>query len=655
MTGFAVVCLIVASSCLVPSVRRAVNETILDSPTRFYTAGLAALTLVASVAYVHHYLGGAPRIIDATSYWLQARTFAHGSFSFPAPGPIHSFAGRFLVVTPHGELAVLFPPGFAALLAVGVRLGAPLFINPFLGAICAVLTYLLARSWFDEKVGRLAGVSSLLCATLRYHSADTMSHVWTACLVLGLLLAVTRSHGQNQKLVLACSLAGAAGGLLFATRPLTGVVFGGIGLFATLFRRRNPSDRLTALTSYAVGLAPGVVLWCAYQQATTGSLWGSTQSLYYARSDWPDGCFRLGLGATVGCRFEHGDFLERYQRDGFSAIEALRVTGRRLLQNNRDIANFPGSLVLVLASLIWVRQCPRILVAWCLLCLHVAAYSLFYFDGNYPGGGARLFVDVLPLEHVLVGVTLARLPAVCVAWALPLAGFAFFGETEHAALSAREGGRPMFEHQILERANVERGVVFVTTDHGFNLGFEPYSSPHDAPLVARLRGDAFDNAVLAYWGNPVSHRYDFNPFQTGASPSLTTWTPPRHGAFRGPSLWPPLESRGGGTALTHDAPCSDGGALRLHPGAHTQSIDIELWAPKPGLYRLQWLTDGPLDVEGWIVSNETVEGNCTRRSSEMRPLDAGPLRLHLNTTQPSSLVELSIQALSARRSAGDDD
>jgi len=29
------------------------------------------------------------------------------------------------------------------------------------------------------------------------------------------------------------------------------------------------------------------------------------------------------------------------------------------------------------------------------------AYVPFYFDGSYPGGGARLFADVLPLEHVL--------------------------------------------------------------------------------------------------------------------------------------------------------------------------------------------------------------------------------------------------------------
>lgn len=642
MTGFAVTCLLAASTCLIPAARRAIDRLIQDAPERVYIGVLAAFTFLASAGYLYHYLGGAPRIIDATSYWLQARTFAHGSFSFPAPGPIHSFAGRFLVATPNGELAVLFPPGFAALLAIGVRLGAPLFVNPLLGATSAVLTYLLARSWFDEKVARLAGVLSLLCATLRYHSADTMSHVWSACLVLTLLLAVTRSL-RADRFGFENFLAGLAGGLLFATRPLTGLVFGGVGLVAAISRRGGSRARLTAFTCYGLGLLPGAALWFGYQEATTGSVWGSTQTLYYARSDWPENCFRLGLGATIGCHFEHGDFLERYQRDGFTAIEALRVSARRLLQNNRDVANFPGSLLLVLFSLYWVRKSRSIAAAWILIGTHVLAYSLFYFDGNYPGGGARLLVDVLPLEHVLAAVTLTRLHMTSGAWVLPLTGFACFGETEHQALSKREGGRPMFEVEQLERAGVERGIVFVATDHGFNLGFEPHSSPHATPLVVRRRNDAFDNAVLEHWGNPVSYRYDFDPFHSGASPRLTPWTPPPQPTFSGSSLWPPLESQGGGTTFTHYTPCGNGAALQLHPAQGAQWIDVEVWTREPGLHRIEWLGDGPMEVAEWGLSAETAEGACTRRVSVPRRVEAGPQRLRVYARRSTSLVELSIQ------------
>ena len=44
-----------------------------------------------------------------------------------------------------------------------------------------------------------------------------------------------------------------------------------------------------------------------------------------------------------------------------------------------------------------------------LVVAHVLAYVPFYFDGNYPGGGARLLADVLPAEHALFGLAVAVL------------------------------------------------------------------------------------------------------------------------------------------------------------------------------------------------------------------------------------------------------
>ena len=64
---------------------------------------LAALCLAAfalSCAYLHYYLRGGPRIIDATSYLLEARSLANGSFTFHVPDPTGSFRGRFLSVRP---------------------------------------------------------------------------------------------------------------------------------------------------------------------------------------------------------------------------------------------------------------------------------------------------------------------------------------------------------------------------------------------------------------------------------------------------------------------------------------------------------------------------------------------------------------------------
>src|SRR5688572_27318388 len=71
-----------------------------------------------SLAYVHVYLRGGPRIIDATSYFLEARLLAQGSFAFEPPVPTASFRGRFLTGPEHGSsLSVIFPPGYPLILA----------------------------------------------------------------------------------------------------------------------------------------------------------------------------------------------------------------------------------------------------------------------------------------------------------------------------------------------------------------------------------------------------------------------------------------------------------------------------------------------------------------------------------------------------------
>ena len=98
-----------------------------------WLAAFAALAFALSVAYVHVYLRGGPRIIDATSYLLEARSLAAGSFSFHVPDPTASFRGRFLLASSDGHtLGVLFPPGYPLVLSLGVRLGVPLLVGPAL-------------------------------------------------------------------------------------------------------------------------------------------------------------------------------------------------------------------------------------------------------------------------------------------------------------------------------------------------------------------------------------------------------------------------------------------------------------------------------------------------------------------------------------------
>src|SRR4051812_13307826 len=82
---------------------------------------LAALSAAAlSAAYIVVYLRGGPRIIDATSYYLEARALSQGFFAWPLASPETAVMGRFLVraAGPEGaRAAVIFPPGYPLLLA----------------------------------------------------------------------------------------------------------------------------------------------------------------------------------------------------------------------------------------------------------------------------------------------------------------------------------------------------------------------------------------------------------------------------------------------------------------------------------------------------------------------------------------------------------
>jgi len=173
--------------------------------------GAAALAASAlSMLYVSAYLRGGPRIIDATSYWLEARAMAEGYLSWPLREPAASTMGRFLVRSdgpagPHA--AVIFPPGYPALLALGFLAGAPLAVGPLLAAGLVAVTYDLgervagslgsgsagAGAPGSASIPQIAAILSVACAALRYHTADTMSHGLAALCFAGSMALALRA------------------------------------------------------------------------------------------------------------------------------------------------------------------------------------------------------------------------------------------------------------------------------------------------------------------------------------------------------------------------------------------------------------------------------------------------------------------------------
>jgi hypothetical protein len=599
------------------------------APTSVAVAVLAAMAVALSAGYVHHYLRGGPRIIDATSYWLEARALAEGYASWPIDEPTASLRGRFLLLGGTMEaprLGVIFPPGYPLLLAIGFLLGAPLWVGPVIAALLVGATYALAKAvTAREDVARLAAVLSVTCATLRYHTADTMSHGWAAFLFTASLAlafaAVDADSAAKRRIKIA--LSGALFGWLVATRPISALALLPLLIFAA--RKVRARDRL----SLALGSSIPIVLFLLQQHAVTGSFFVSSQAAYYAVADGPAGCFRYGFGAGIGCLHEHGNYVAALLPNGLDWKAAAIILLRRLRLHVIDVANLEPIALLVVAApflaLIARRraatarqgptdEAPRMTDASVRRTLALAAGALgifvvylpFYFDGSYPGGGARLFADVLPLEHVLVATSVALLverararwssvdlpTASAVLGALCVGGFAVHAVFEHAMLRDREGGRPFFEPGVLAEAKIDHGLLFVGTDHAFNLAYDPAARDASRALVvAREFGDDRDRLLWERLGRPEAHRYVFEG-RDGSNPSVVPWSPgppPKPYRFEAEAEWPPIRQKGGSfEPVFAQGTCAWGGRLLAINSEADRPFEgaISFPAPAKGTFRL---------------------------------------------------------------------
>src|SRR5690606_32667459 len=125
-------------------------------------------------------------------------------------------------------------------LALFQQLGAPLLLGPVLASLLVLTSFGCARLLFPHSrlAPWFAAMFATCSATLRYHTADTMSHGFSALLLsaavwLALGAQSNAPHatgdaaGPGQTAKTARWLAaGVCLGLLAATRPVTGAVLG---------------------------------------------------------------------------------------------------------------------------------------------------------------------------------------------------------------------------------------------------------------------------------------------------------------------------------------------------------------------------------------------------------------------------------------------
>lgn len=355
-----------------------------------------------------------PHIPDEVAYLFQAKYFARGMLFVPAP-PVPSGFDLDLVQMDHTRWFSVFPPGWPAALALGVRAGVPWLVNPVLGGFNVILAAVLLGELYDRRTARLAVTLLALSPWHLFLAMSFMSHTLSLTLALtaGVAIAAARRTGAAAPAV----VAGLAVGVIGLTRPLEGLVVGLLVGAAALGSRGAPF-RLAPLAGLGLGTAVSGALGLWYNRAITGGLLRFPVEEYFARV-YGAGHYEIGFGPTRGL--------------GWTGLDPLPGHGLLDVFINANLNGFAvntelfgwwcGSLLPVLlgAVLGWRGRSTRVMLA--AIGAVVLAQSFYWFSGGPDFGARYWFLIIVP----------------CVA--LSAAGIEHLGALEASRPAAARSGR----------------------------------------------------------------------------------------------------------------------------------------------------------------------------------------------------------------------
>ncbi len=243
-------------------------------------------------------------IEDEMAYVWQAQAFAKGYLTRPSPPHPKSFLTPF-VVDYNGQRFGKYPPGWPAMLALGVLLNARSLVNPLLAGLGVWLTYRLGKRLFSPTVGLLAAGLTLTSPFFLLNSGSLLSHPFGLFLSLVFALGWLDAWqvGESDPLSrrwreLALATSAISLGLLILTRPLTAVgvslPFAFHGLYLFLHSDRKIRLHLVIFCLVVLALASLLLIW---QAAVTGDPLLNPYSLWWS---YDKVGFGEGFGRSAG-------------------------------------------------------------------------------------------------------------------------------------------------------------------------------------------------------------------------------------------------------------------------------------------------------------------------------------------------------------------
>ncbi|MGB9966018.1 ArnT family glycosyltransferase [Halobacterium hubeiense] len=229
-------------------------------------AGVAAFALSVTVFPYHSTNHDEAVYLQQAAMLLEGKLFLHP----PVEG---SFRPWFFVESPRG-LYSKYAPVTAAIYALGELVGAYRYALPAVAAANVGLLYGVVREAFDHRTGLLAGVVMLCSPLFLVQSAVFLPYAPTTMLNLAFAFAYFRAERTGS--VRWATVAGAAVGLAFFSRPYTAVLFATPFIVHAVWTLREPlrERELSApfrrrVATAGLGLC-GVAVTLGYNAVVTG-------------------------------------------------------------------------------------------------------------------------------------------------------------------------------------------------------------------------------------------------------------------------------------------------------------------------------------------------------------------------------------------------
>ena len=221
---------------------------------------------------------------DVPSYFIQARIFAAGHLAVPSPEPREFFSSPYLFN--QGLTFSKYPPGWPALLALGMLARTPWIVNPLLTVLGLAVVFRLGRRLYGLETAAMATALMAVSVHVVYHATTYFSEpASTLFAALGALtvLKALRSESNQDWL-----LAGSCWGVLFLIRPYTAVALGlPVAIYGVSILCRRP--RIGPVVVALIPFAGLIALHLLYNRLSTGSALTFPFNLYNPQD-------RLGFG-----------------------------------------------------------------------------------------------------------------------------------------------------------------------------------------------------------------------------------------------------------------------------------------------------------------------------------------------------------------------